>query len=118
MARLITYSVYIMSNKNRTVLYVGVTSNLESRVLDHKTGESKFTAKYNCTDLLYFEEYADIRNAIAREKQLKKWKRTWKEDLIKKENPELKDLAADWYRQMPHQVRHDSEAYECLQTAL
>lgn len=97
MTRLLSYSVYIMSNQNRTVFYVGVTSNLESRVLAHKNGESSFTAKYNCGHLLYFEDYTDIGNAIAREKQLKKWKRVWKEDLIGKENPEMKDLAADWY---------------------
>ena len=97
MARLIAYSVYIMSNQNRTVFYVGVTSNLESRVLAHKTGESSFTSKYNCHHLLYFEDFADISNAIAREKQLKKWRREWKEELVKKENPEMKDLAADWY---------------------
>ena len=97
MARLLTYSVYIMSNKNRAVFYVGVTSNLESRVLAHKNGESKFTAKYNCTDLLYYEDYTNVRNAIAQEKQLKKWKREWKEELIRKENPEMNDLAAAWY---------------------
>ncbi len=78
-------------------MYVGVTSNLESRVLEHRNGESAFTAKYNCFDLLYYEEFADVRNAISREKQLKKWKREWKEALIKKENPEMKDLAADWF---------------------
>lgn len=97
MVRLVSYSVYIMSNQNRTVFYVGVTSNLEARVLEHKQGESNFTSKYNCHHLLYFEDYSDIRNAIAWEKQLKKWKRQWKEELIQKENPELKDLAADWY---------------------
>lgn len=97
MVRIVSYSVYIMSNPNRTVLYVGVTSNLESRVRQHKNGESSFTSKYNCQHLLYFEDYADIHNAIAREKQLKKWKREWKEELIKNENPEMKDLAGEWY---------------------
>ena len=97
MARLVSYSVYITANKNRTVLYVGVTSNLESRLLDHKNGNSRFTDKYNCYELLYYEDYANIHLAIAREKQLKKWKREWKEELIRKENPGMKDLAADWF---------------------
>ena len=57
-----------------------------------------FTSKYNCHDLVYYEEYNDIRNAIAREKQLKNWKRIWKEDLIKKMNPEMRDISEDWYR--------------------
>src|SRR5688572_17027305 len=97
MVRLISYSVYIMGINNLTVLYVGVTSNLESRVLEHKNGESNYTAKYKCKLLLYYEDYSDIRNAIAREKQLKKWKREWKEALIRTENPEMKDIAAGWY---------------------
>lgn len=65
-------------------------------MLEHKNDESGFTSKYNCHNLLYYEDYADVRNAIAREKQLKKWKRVWKEQLIQEENPEMKDLAAEW----------------------
>lgn len=85
--------IYIVSNKRRTVLYVGVTSDLSQRSWDHKNGEgSQFTKKYACTDLLYYEFYETIEEAIDREKQLKKWKRQWKIDLIKKVNPELKDL--------------------------
>jgi putative endonuclease len=88
--------VYIVSNTLRTVLYIGVTSNLYSRIYEHKSGEgSKFTSKYNCTDLIYFEFYESIEEAIEREKQLKKWKRVWKENLIKKMNPMLKDLFKD-----------------------
>ena len=86
--------VYIMSNKNRTTLYIGVTSNLTSRVLEHRSGKgSKFTAKYNCSDLIYFEYHPSIVAAIAREKQLKNWHREWKMNLIKSENPELLDLS-------------------------
>lgn len=89
--------VYIMSNKYRTVLYIGVTADVRTRVWQHKSGEgSVFTKKYNCHDLVYYEEYNDIRNAIAREKQLKNWKRAYKEELIRKQNPELKDLSVDW----------------------
>ncbi len=86
-----------MSNKYRTVLYIGVTSNLAIRVQQHKAGEgSVFTKKYNCHSLVYFEEFSDIRYAIAREKQLKNWRRIYKEDLIRKLNPELIDLSEDW----------------------
>ena len=90
--------VYIMANNYRTVLYVGVTNHLYRRVLEHKDGVgSRFTSKYNCNSLIYFEFFWDIRHAISREKQIKNWKREWKIDLIKNENPDLKDLAKDWY---------------------
>lgn len=63
---------YIMSNINHTTLYVGVTSDIERRVFEHKTGiGSAFTTKYKCSDLLYFETFGDITHAIARESQLK-----------------------------------------------
>ena len=85
--------IYIVSNKSRSTLYIGATSNLYSRVYDHKHDlGSKFTKKYNCTDLLYYEFFEDIESAIHREKRLKKWNREWKDELIKKFNPELKDL--------------------------
>jgi putative endonuclease len=88
--------VYIMSNKVRTVLYVGVTGNLSARVQQHKSGMGGiFTAKYKCDDLLYFEFYEGIVEAIAREKNLKNWKREWKEELIKKFNPRLRDLSEE-----------------------
>lgn len=90
--------VYIISNKNRTTLYTGVTSDIEARTFDHKAGKgSIFAAKYNCTDLIYYEEFIDIEEAIYREKQLKKWRREWKMELIKKSNPDLLDLAKGWY---------------------
>lgn len=85
--------VYIVSNKYRTVLYTGVTSNLVRRADQHHSGNgSVFSARYNCKDLIYYEEYLDIRIAIAREKQLKNWKRTWKLELIKAVNPDLRTL--------------------------
>ena len=68
-------TIYIMSNKTRTVLYIGVTSALYWRVLEHKSGEgSEFTSKFNCTDLVYFETFSTIEESIKREKVLKKWK--------------------------------------------
>ena len=85
--------VYFVSNKSRTVLYLGVTSNLHSRAWQHKNNEgSQFTRKYKCHDLLYYEFHDSIEAAIAREKQLKKWKRAWKDELIREFNPTLKDL--------------------------
>jgi putative endonuclease len=87
-----------MSNYNRTVFYTGVTSCLEARILQHRSGTgSKFTAKYKCYYLVYFEPYNHPRLAIDRESQLKNWKRQWKIDLIRKENPDLKDLSEGWY---------------------
>ena len=86
--------VYIMSNKYRTVFYVGVTSNLLNRVYEHKNHINPgFTSKYNCTELIYFECYNRIEEALLREKQLKKWKREWKMRVIKEMNPQLKDLS-------------------------
>jgi predicted GIY-YIG superfamily endonuclease len=78
-----TYYVYIMSNPIRTVLYIGMTNNLERRVEEHKSHAIPgFTDKYNCVELLHFEEVSDVRTAIEREKQLKKWSRSKKDALI------------------------------------
>ena len=75
------------------MLYIGVTSNLHNRIVEHKEGKgSTFTKKYNLKILLYFEEFTAIDQAIAREKQLKNWHREWKWNLIKTKNPELRDL--------------------------
>jgi len=89
--------VYIMSNYNRTVLYTGVTNDLERRIREHKSGEgSEFTNRYNCVYLVYYERMQDVEQAIKREKQLKKWKRKWKDELINEQNPSLRDLSSDW----------------------
>jgi putative endonuclease len=87
------FFVYILSNFARTVLYVGVTNSLRMRLHQHKKNECKFTSKYKCHFLMYYEEYSDINTAIKREKQLKNWKREWKIELIKKINPDLNDLS-------------------------
>jgi putative endonuclease len=93
-----TYSVYMMSNYARTVFYIGVTNNITRRVWEHKYEEgSVFTSKYKCHFLVYYEDFSSVNNAIAREKQLKNWQRKWKIELIRKENPDLNDLAGDWY---------------------
>ncbi len=86
-----------MSNQSDTVVYIGVTADLERRVFEHKNGTGcVFTSKYHCVKLVYYEEFNDIRYAISREKQLKNWMREWKNELIKSLNPTLKDIAADW----------------------
>ncbi|MCH2034283.1 MAG: GIY-YIG nuclease family protein [Tenacibaculum sp.] len=85
--------VYILTNKYRTTFYIGVTSNLSRRIVEHKEEKgSSFTKKYIVTDLIYFEEFSDINQAISREKQLKNWHKEWKLNLIRKMNPKLKTL--------------------------
>ncbi|MGA7160029.1 MAG: GIY-YIG nuclease family protein [Bacteroidota bacterium] len=87
------YFVYIMSNKKRGTLYIGVTNSLKTRTWQHKSGMyDGFTKRYSLHDLIYFEEFTDVRDAITREKQLKKWNRGWKIELIEKMNPEWIDL--------------------------
>jgi putative endonuclease len=94
-----TSYTYIISNLNRTVLYTGVTSDLERRILEHKAkAGSKFAAKYNCTYLLYYEEFYNIIDAIEREKAIKNRSSKWKWNLIKEDNPEFIDLASDWFK--------------------
>jgi putative endonuclease len=87
-------SVYIMTNATHTVLYIGVTANLYTRVDDHKNKRNpeSFTAKYNCCKMVYYENYSKIEEAIAYEKSLKNWHREWKINLINKLNPTWKDL--------------------------
>jgi putative endonuclease len=90
-------SVYILTNKYRTTLYVGVTSNLLARTLEHKNKvyPSSFSARYNLTVLVYYEHHPSIEEAIAREKYIKRKVRRWKDDLIRSMNPEWRDLYED-----------------------
>jgi len=88
-----SYFIYIMSSYSG-VLYIGVTNNLQRRAYEHKQELVEgFSKKYKCNKLVYFEEYKDIKQAIEREKQLKRWNRKKKEWLIKKLNPDFKDLS-------------------------
>ena len=90
------YWVYMMSNKTRSVLYIGITNDLYRRYNEHKAGTIKgFTQNYKCHYLVYFEEYQNVNEAIAREKQLKGWIRARKNALIATVNPENRDLAED-----------------------
>ena len=89
-------AVYIMTNYANTTFYIGVTNNLLRRIWEHKTKAIEgFTSRYNIKKLVYFELTDNIEDALNREKQLKNWKRQWKIDLIKKDNPEFKDLSYD-----------------------
>ena len=86
----------MLTNKPNGVIYVGVTNDIIRRVYEHKNHLVKgFTATYNLDKLVWFEQTEDINAAIAREKQLKNWKRQWKIDLIEKQNPNWKDLYLD-----------------------
>lgn len=90
------FYVYILTNKSNRVLYIGVTNDLGRRMYEHKSKMvAGFTNKYNLTKLVYFEETQDVKSAIEREKQLKNWHRDWKINLIKRFNPDWKDLSVD-----------------------
>lgn len=92
------YYVYMMQSASRRALYIGMTNNLRKRVWQHKTHAFEgFTDDYNATRLVYWESFDDVRNAIDREKQLKRWRREKKMWLIERKNPGWKDLAAEWY---------------------
>lgn len=84
-------------SSNTGTLYIGVTNDLARRILEHKQDVIEgFTKKYHCHKLVYYENYSDIKQAIAREKQLKNWNRIKKQELIKKINPYWKDLSEEW----------------------
>ena len=89
--------IYIMTNKNRTTLYIGVTNDLCRRIHEHKNhlNKNSFTAKYNLEHCIYFEEFQQFQLAIQREKELKKWNRQKKEHLINQLNPEWKELVTE-----------------------
>jgi putative endonuclease len=92
------YYLYIITNKKEGVLYIGVTNNLERRMFEHKEKLIEgFSKKYNLDKLIYFETYQYINDAIRREKQMKKWKRQWKINLITEDNPDWNDLSFDWF---------------------
>ena len=90
------YYVYLMTNYLNTTFYIGVTNNLLRRVYEHKTKQNKgFTERYNLNKLVYLELTSSIEDAIKREKQLKNWKKQWKIDLIKTQNPSFSDLSEE-----------------------
>ena len=94
------YWVYIVFNKYMSTIYTGVTNDIVRRVWEHRSGNIRgFTSRYKCGWLLYYEEFSDINQAIAREKQIKGWKRDKKIELIISLNPMRKDLANEWFEE-------------------
>ena len=96
MLREYVYWVYILASDRNGTLYIGVTNDLYRRVLEHREGLIPgFTKRYAVKLLVYFEEYADIEAAIAREKSMKRWRRAWKLQLVEQANPQWRDLWSD-----------------------
>jgi putative endonuclease len=92
------YYLYILTNKKEGVLYIGATNDLERRIFEHKNKLIKgFSSRYNLDKLVYFETYQFIEDAIKREKNMKKWKREWKINLIVEHNPDWGDLSKEWF---------------------
>ena len=88
-----TFWVYLLASRRNGTLYIGVTGNLSRRVWEHREGMIEgFTKQYGVKLLVYYESYRDVRDAIQREKNIKKWPRRWKIDLICSMNPEWRDL--------------------------
>jgi putative endonuclease len=89
-----TYYIYIMASQRNGTIYIGMTNNLQRRVIEHRNGTaSDFTRKYNVNKLVYFDYTENVNDAIAREAQLKNWHRKWKLNLIEKDNPNWEDLS-------------------------
>jgi putative endonuclease len=96
------FSVYIMTNRTRTVLYAGVTNSLERRSWQHvNSGTTSFTKRYSTNRIAYYETFSNIRSAIAREKQIKGWRREKKIALIQSQNPRWEDLGARMFGRQP-----------------
>ena len=88
--------VYILCNRKNGALYAGVTADIAARIMQHREGKgSKFCAKYGITRLVYVEAHDEVGGAITREKQIKKWNRAWKIELIERDNPDWRDLFFD-----------------------
>lgn len=94
-----SYWVYILASQKHGTLYIGVTSRLADRIVEHREGRIPgFTKRYRVTRLVHLEEFGDVHDAIAREKAMKKWRRSWKIELIEHGNPEWRDLYFDLNR--------------------
>lgn len=92
------YFTYMVCSPNNAMIYVGVTNSIFRRTKEHRDGLIPGHAqKYQCRKLVWYEEYQYIRDAIAREKEIKKWRREKKNELVEENNPDWKDLAKDWY---------------------
>jgi putative endonuclease len=114
------YFVYLLTNWNNKVMYVGMTNDLVRRVYEHKTKAVKgFTKKYNVHKLVHFEETSDVTAALAREKEIKKWRREKKNTLVNRANPKWRDLAEDLgltschFEPCPERSEGACEKYAC-----
>lgn len=93
----LSYFVYILTNKINTVYYTGFTNNLLRRIVEHKMRIADgFTRRFNADKLVYYEHFTDVESAIKQEKRIKKWKKEWKLRIIKKGNPDMRDLIYDF----------------------
>jgi putative endonuclease len=105
------FYVYILTNRSKT-LYTGVTGRLKQRVWEHKTGACDgFTKRYKINRLMYYETYKYVNNAIAREKQIKRWSKIKKIRLIVGMNPAWRDLSEEWYPELRKKIMHRSLDY-------
>ena len=94
------YWVYILASKRNGTLYIGFTNDLDRRIFEHKFKLLPgFTKRYSVDKLVYYEEHTCRDDAFVRERQMKKWNRAWKIELIEKDNPRWNDLAADWFEE-------------------
>ncbi len=96
-----TFYVYILSSTNRHTIYIGMTNSLLARIQQHRHQERGFTAQYHTLHLVYYEVFHDVRDAIARETQIKKWRREKKDWLIGRMNPGWEDLSAEILEELP-----------------
>jgi putative endonuclease len=94
-----TYFVYMMTNRSRVALYTGFTNSIERRLWHHgNTSHRSFTQRYKIDRLVYYETYYDVHDAIAREKEIKRWRREKKNDLVRKLNPKWEDLSKELFK--------------------
>ena len=92
-----TYYIYILASRKNGTLYIGVTNNIAKRIHQHKSKASEgFTKRYNVHQLVWYDQSNDIHEVLQREKQMKKWKRQWKINLIEEQNPNWRDLSEDF----------------------
>lgn len=108
MARYDLIAVYLMASQRNGTLYLGVTTDLLRRALEHREGRYEgFAKKYGCRTLVWWEQHCDLNEAIVREKRIKGWKRKWKLELIEKDNPSWRDLYEDFL--LPRALRREEE---------
>ena len=93
-----SFFVYILASSRNGTLYIGMTDDIERRMFEHRSGMIPgFTKKHGVKLLVWFEEHGSRESAFLRERQMKKWNRRWKLELIERDNPDWRDLAADWF---------------------